>query len=139
MIDTDAQELVLTLKVPLARVWRIAAFTAVGATLAYAVWADPGNPIALPLLCVFIAVAVLAVLLRPRNEFVQTLRGEGDERQRLIARDAATCAAAGMVVSCAAGTIYEFVQNQNPDGYAVVLAVGVATFLVALGLLRRFR
>ena len=115
----------------------VATLAVLGAALTIATWIGGEQTLAV-MLGVFYVVCCAAVYLwsRGSGDVAALLRLQGDERQRLL--DTRVTAIAGLVTLsfCLAGAIVDLGRGGTGNPWVLICAVGGASYVVALAVLR---
>ena len=111
---------------------------ALGAVILVAEAADDDLASGLGWFAVLAAVGAL-LAFGGRFQAVREARGDGeDEREAMIGSRAMAAAGTAMILALTGATVFELARGDSPTPYAWVLAVGGATYAVALLALRRY-
>jgi hypothetical protein len=109
-----------------------------GAAIGIAVWAggEPGLAIGI-LLFYAVCCVVAAIWSRGRGDVAAIIRLSGDERQQLL--DVRATAIAGIVTLafCLGGVIVDLARGGSGNPWALICAVGGASYAIALAVLVR--
>ena len=111
---------------------------ALGAVILVAEAADDDLASGLGWFAVLAAVGAL-LAFGGRFQTVREARGDGeDEREAMIGSRAMAAAGTAMILALTGATVFELARGDSPTPYIWVLAVGGATYAVALLALRRY-
>ena len=111
---------------------------ALGAVILVAEAADDDLASGLGWFAVLAAVGAL-LAFGGRFQAVRDARGDGeDEREAMIGSRAMAAAGTAMILALTGAIVFELARGDSPSPYVWVLAVGGATYAVALLALRRY-
>jgi peptidoglycan/LPS O-acetylase OafA/YrhL len=122
------------------RVPSTAALVVLGGAIAAATWVSGDHGFAIGLAIFYAISAVIAyVLAGGKGDVAALMRVQGDERQRSIDREAIAWSGMAMSVVAITGTIVQLFRSEDPGQFSIVCAVGGASYVVALAVLRKRR
>jgi hypothetical protein len=111
---------------------------ALGAVILVAEAADDDLASGLGWFAVLAAVGAL-LAFGGRFQAVRDARGDGeDEREAMIGSRAMAAAGTAMILVLTGAVVFELARGESPTAYVWVLAVGGATYALALLALRRY-
>jgi hypothetical protein len=122
------------------RVPSTAVLLVLGGAIAAATWVNGDHGFAIALGIFYVACAGIAYLWSGgKGDVAAIMRVAGDERQRAMDREAIAWSGMAMAAVAIGGTIVQLFQGGHPDEFSLVCAVGGASYIVALAVLRRRR
>lgn len=108
-----------------------------GGALAVAAWIGGEPTLAVMLVGFYVVVAVIAYLWSGgKGDVAAVMRAGGDERQRMLDRDATAVSGVAMGAAAIVGAIVETARGDDIAGYGVIAAVGGIAYVIALVVLR---
>ena len=111
-----------------------------GGAIAAATWLSGDHGLAVGLVAFYaIASAVAYVWAGGQGDLAAIMRAGGDERQKIIDRDATSITGLAMALAAVTGSIVAIAGNDNPGAFGVMCVVGGLSYTVALLVLRRRR
>jgi hypothetical protein len=111
-----------------------------GGLIAAATWVGGDHGFAIGLVVFYVVASLVAwVVSGGTSDVAAIMRVGGDERQRVIDREATAVAGYAMVAVAITGTIVQLARGEDPGVFAWMCTVAGVAYVIALGVLRARR